>query len=91
VVGLLRWTKVLAASSYVLEGSGSTSFEKPTVVYRGTRTSFNTLEPADWSTHGTPLFPLHHYFRVKATGPIGESPWSETVDPFSSRKTTRDK
>jgi hypothetical protein len=90
VAGRLRWTEVLGASSYVLEGSRSTSFEKPTVVYMGSVTSFNTLEPADLSAHGAPAS-WYRCFRVKATGPIGESPWSETVDPFASGKIIRDK
>jgi len=62
----VQWSAVSGADSYMLQQSRSPYFETTATVYTGPATQFTvTNQPG-----GT------WYYRVRATGPAGSSPWS---------------
>jgi len=63
---LVDWAEVPTATSYTLEESRDPYFSAPTVAYSGATSQF----PAADQPGGT------WYYRVRAFGPTGKSPWS---------------
>ncbi|MHC5040071.1 MAG: fibronectin type III domain-containing protein, partial [Planctomycetota bacterium] len=62
----VSWTAVTDASSYDLEEDTSASFTNATTVYQGANTFFDVTG----KTSGT------YYYRVRAVGVAGSSPWT---------------
>jgi hypothetical protein len=62
----VAWNAAARATSYVLQQDTRSNFSSPTTVFSGPQTS--------WSVTGQP--PGTYYYRVMATGPSGESGWS---------------
>ena len=64
----LSWSEAFTATGYVLEQSADPYFAHPTTLY----TSTNTLYPITDQPGGT------WFYRVRATGPTDNSPWSNS-------------
>ena len=64
----VSWSTVERASSYTLEENGDASFSSPRVAYSGTEPS-ETISGKGLGTY---------YYRVRASGGLGSSDWSNT-------------
>lgn len=64
----VSWTLAARATGYILEEDADSSFATPTIVYQGGGLS--------WVSAGKA--PATYYYRVRATGPTGQSSWSNT-------------
>jgi hypothetical protein len=64
----LVWSASLRATNYVLWESLEPDFADPAIVYSGAATSWTTPNPGS--------SPDTYYYKVKSTGPTGESAWS---------------
>lgn len=64
----INWTTVISADNYILEESASSFFVDPQVIYSGSDTSFDV----SGQSGGT------WYYRVRAQGDPGLSPWSNS-------------
>jgi hypothetical protein len=62
----VSWSSAPRAASYTLEEDTDSSFSTPATVYQGGNLS--------WAAAGKA--PATYYYRVKATGPTGQSGWS---------------
>jgi len=62
----VSWSAAARATSYALQEDTSSSFAHPTAVYQGASLS--------WPTSGKA--PGTYYYRVQASGPTGQSGWS---------------
>ena len=81
--GVLIWTEIIGASSYVLERSESQSFEKREVVSEGAKTSYSVLGEFP-SIQDLSSRRRQYYYRVKATSFGLDSAWSEAITPVLS-------
>ncbi len=68
----VSWTKVSGAESYVLQVSTDPQFESLQSAWEGLRELSTTLPRADGC-------PVRRYFRVRAVGEPGVSPWSNST------------
>jgi hypothetical protein len=62
------WTDVNGATGYVLQEDDNPAFSSPATVYSGPNSSYGVANAS----------PGWHYYRVRATGPAGDSDWSAT-------------
>src|SRR5690606_9032705 len=62
------WTDVNGATGYELQQDDNPAFSSPTTVYNGPNSSYNVVNAS----------PGWNYYRVRATGPTGDSDWSGT-------------
>lgn len=88
--GVLSWAEIIGASSYVLERSESSLFEKREVVFKGAKTSYNVLGEFS-SMQNLSSRRRQYYYRVKATSTsfgvfygVLDSAWSEAITPVPS-------
>lgn len=65
---ILDWTDVTNATAYTLEESINPYFTHPLIVYTGAHTIYTVTEQTGGQWH----------YRVRAAGPLGNSPWSAT-------------
>lgn len=65
---LVVWGEVISATSYTLEESDNAYFVDPVEVYTGTDTLLTVTDQPGGTWH----------YRVRAHGPAGSSPWSDT-------------
>ena len=73
------WSDVVSATSYLLEESREPYFVAPTQIYSGTLSQYAVTQQAGG----------HWYYRVRAFGPPGKSPWSDPEVEFDVVVTTR--
>jgi len=64
----VSWSLTARTTNYVLQEDTDPGFGNPQIIYQGTEQAWSTVD----KEYGT------YYYRVQATGPTGESEWSNT-------------